>query len=231
MNSATNNPKTNKLTASTEQLNAEQVATWLTNHKDFFIGRENILASLQLEHECGDVESLMLYQLKILREELYQHKQNHELLLSNARDNEKRLKRIERLLVTLLEAENTKELVTLLEEELEQNFALPHLAIWSHSDLDHLPKASQEQEEQQLVLLADKPSANLQLDTEKATLLGLDKLQQGSAIICRLNHTHHLGVLVLAHPSSNHFRQQDTLFIEYLGAIISSLLHRHQSKC
>lgn len=215
---------------STTPINAEQVAVWLSNNRDFFMGREKLLTSLDVAHDCGSAESLLLYQIKVLRDALNQQKHDHEQLLTNARDNEKRLKRIERLLVKLLAAESTEELVMLLQEELQQNFALPHLVIWSHSKLYSLPEASEEQQQQQLALLAKKPSANLQLDTVTAALLGLNNLQQGSAIVCRLSHTHHLGLLVLAHPSINHFRQQDTLFVEYLARILSSLIYRHQAK-
>ncbi len=230
MNLATPNQNLSDQLAITESITAEQVATWLSNNSSFFIGREKLLSSLELEHDCGSSESLLLHQIKTLRAALNQQKHDHEQLLDNARDNERRLKRIERLLVTLLEAESTEELVTLLQEELQQNFALPHLVIWSHSQLNNLPEASDQQQQQQLALLANQSSANLQLDSAKATLLGLDNLQQGSAIICRLSHTQHLGLLVLAHSSANHFRQQDTLFVEYLATIVSSLIHRHQSK-
>ncbi|HKM14508.1 MAG TPA: DUF484 family protein [Marinospirillum sp.] len=212
-----------------EQISAEQVAAWLNQNRHFFIGREQLLTSLALAHDCGSAESLLLYQIKNLREKLNQQKQDHEQLLNNARDNEKRLKRIERLLVKLLEAESTEELTALLKEELQHNFALPYLAIWSHNKINGLPEASEEQQQQQLALLAKKRLTSLQLNATTAALLGLDNLQQGSAIICRLNHTNHLGVLVFAHPSSNHFRQQDTLFVEYLATIVSSLIHRHQA--
>ena len=230
MNSATPNQNLINSLNATESMTAEQVAIWLSQNKDFFIGRENLLTSLELAHDCGSSESLLLYQIKTLRSGLQQQKQDHEQLLNNARDNERRLKRIERLLVTLLEAENTEELVTLLQEELQQNFALPNLVIWSHSQLHSLPEASQQQQQQQLALLANKSSVNVQLDTATASLFGLDQLQEGSAIVCRLSHTQHLGLLVLAHPSNHHFRQQDTLFVESLATIVSSLIHRHQSK-
>lgn len=229
MNAAT--PKPKKKSNKTPALSAEQVANWLSENNDFFLERTSLLASMQLEHACGDsAESLLLYQLKLLRQELSQHKQNHEQLLNNARENEKRLKRIERLLVKLLEAENTEELITLLKEELAQNFSLPYLKVWSHSAIENLPQATAEQQQAQLALLANKSSASLQLDIKKTALFGLEELQQGSAIICRLSHSNHLGLLVIAHPSSNYFRQQDTLFVEYLGAIVSSLIHRHQLK-
>lgn len=212
-----------------EQISAEQIAAWLKQNRQFFIGRKQLLSSLELEHDCGSAESLLLYQIKTLREELNQQKQDYEQLLTNARDNEKRLKRIECLLVKLLEAESTEELVVLLKEELQQHFALPYLVIWSHNQLKGLPEASQEQQQQQLALLTKKRSTSLQLNATKAALLGLDNLQQGSAIVCHLNPTQRLGLLVLAHPSSQHFRQQDTLFVEYLATIVSSLIHRHQA--
>lgn len=210
-----------------EQLNADQIAAWLSQNKDFFIGRESLLASLELEHDCGDSESLLLYQIKLLRETLKQQQQQHALLLKNACDNEQRLKLIEQLVVKLLKAENTQELRCFLQEALERSFAIPFLVIWSPNHVD-LPQASQEQYQKQLQLLANKPSVNLQLDSSTAALLGLNDLQQGSAIVCRLNHANPSGLLVIAHPSSNHFRQQDTLFVEYLGSIVSSLLYRHQ---
>lgn len=222
--------RTQHKAAATTTINAEQVAAWLSKNKDFFKGQESLLASLELDHACGNAESLLLYQLKILRQELSQHQQNYKQLLNNARDNERRLKRIERLLVKLLEAESLEALVSLLKEDLQQNFALPYTIIWSHSNLQGLPKASETQQKQQLALLAGKLSVSLQLNAITAHLLDLGDLERGSAIICRLNHTHHLGLLVIAHPSSSHFRQQDTLFVEYLATIISSLIHRHQTK-
>ncbi len=241
MNSATPNT-TNSATPNTthkntlgqllalEQISAEQVAAWLNQNRQFFIGRENLLASLELEHNCGDSESLLLHQIKTLRAALHQQQQDHEQLLNNARDNEKRLKRIENLLVKLLETESTEALVALLKEELQHNFALPYLVIWSHSHIQGLPEANPKQQQQQLALLTKKRSTNLQLNATKAALLGLNNLQQGSAIVCHLNPNQPLGLLVLAHPSANYFHQQDTLFVEYLATIVSSLIQRHQPK-
>lgn len=207
-------------------LDAEQVTQWLQQHPDFFIGKENLFCRMQLEHECGDAESLMLLQLSLLRREVLEQQNRYQQLLNNARDNEKRLRRIERLLVKLVEASTTEELVTLLREELQQHFDIPHLVIWSYTNLNSLPRASDLFEAQQLELLGQHQARSLLLEPETSQLLGLTGLDKGSAIICRLSHTRTLGLMVLAHPSSQHFRQQDTLFVEYLGAIISRLLYR-----
>lgn len=207
-------------------LDAEQVAQWLQQQPDFFIGREELLCRMQLEHECGDAESLMLLQLNLLRRQLQEQQSRYQQLLSNARDNEKRLRRIERLLVKLVEASTTEELVTLLREDLQMHFGIPRLMIWSYTNLSSLPRASETQQAQQMNLLGQHQACSLQLDASISQQLGLDNLNSGSAVICHLSHTRTLGLMVLAHPSVQHFRQQDTLFIEYLGAVISRLLYR-----
>jgi uncharacterized protein len=208
------------------RLKPEQVEHWLQQHPDFFIGREDLLCNMQLQHECGDAESLLLYQLQLQRQRLQDQQQRYQQLLHNARDNEKRLKRVERLLVHLVEATNTEELVTLLRENLQQHFDIPRLVIWSYTNLSSLPRASAEQQRQQLELLGQQQALSLTLDPSVAQQLGLDAMHSGSAILCRLSHTHTLGLLVLAHPSPQHFRQQDTLFVEHICAIISRLLSR-----
>lgn len=209
-----------------QSLDAEQVNQWLEQHTDFFIGREELLCRMQLEHECGDAESLMLLQLNLLRRQLQDQQNRYQQLLNNARDNEKRLRRIERLLVKLVEASTTEELVTLLREELQQHFGIPRLMIWSYTNLNGLPRASDAQQIQHMELLGQQQARSLLLDPDLCQQIGLDNMEAGSAVICRLSHTRTLGLMVLAHPSSQHFRQQDTLFIEYLGAVISRLLYR-----
>lgn len=210
----------------TSHLTDEQVENWLQQHPDFFLERENLLLQMTLKHDCGDAESLLLYQLQLLRHSLQELQQRYQQLLGNARDNEKRLKRIERLLVRLVETSSTEELVAQLREDLQQQFDIPHLVIWSYTNLNGLPRASEQAMQQQQALLGQQQASNLALEPALADLLGLDGLNSGSAILCRLSHTTSLGLLVLAHPDKQHFRQQDTLFVEYLCAIVSRLLYR-----
>ncbi|SFX56664.1 DUF484 family protein [Marinospirillum alkaliphilum] len=219
--------RADKALASTDTaLEAEQIESWLADHPDFFLGREQLLCNMQLEHACGDSESLLLYQLQLLRQNLKDQQQRYQQLLNNARDNEKRLKRVERLLVKLVEANNTEELVSLLQEQLQQDFDIPRIQLWSYTNLSSLPRASEQQQQQQLDLLGQHQARSLTLEPGVTSLLGLDGMTSGSAILCRLSHTRTLGLLVLAHPSVQHFRQQDTLFVEHLCAVISRLLSR-----
>ncbi len=208
------------------QLNASAVEQWLIANPDFFLGREQLLSSLQLNHACGDAESLLTYQLKLLRDQVNQQEERYQELLGNARDNEKRLRRIERLLVSLLETQTTEELVTVLSERLKEDFRLPYLKIWSYTNLNSLPRAQDTLAKAQQQLLDQQQACCLELDSELKSLLGFEQQNANSAALCLLSHTRPLGLMVLAHPNPGHFRHQDTRFIEYLGSIVSRLLSK-----
>ncbi|WP_114416702.1 DUF484 family protein [Marinospirillum perlucidum] len=206
-------------------MDAEEVVDWLRENPDFFKGREELLCSLELDHPCGDAESLLTYQLGLLREQVRQQEENYQQLLANARDNEKRLRRTERLLINLVETENSEELISVLSERLQQDFQIPEVLLWSYTNLNSLNRADESLQKQQLDLLGNRQALCTQLDTSTARCLGLKAETRGSAALCLLSHTRPLGLLVLVHPDSDKFgQQQDTLFIEYLGSIISRLL-------
>lgn len=209
----------------------QTILKWLENNPDFFQGREDLLCRMQLEHPCGDAESLLTYQLKRLRLKVEEQDNRYQELLANARENEKRLRRMERLLVNLLETETAEELVTVLAERLQEDFNLPYLTFWSYTNLNSLPRADDKRQKLQRQLLGQQQACCLSLDEETLKLLGLETTSAQSAAICLLSHTQTLGLMVLAHPDPLHFRyHQDTLFIEYLGSIVSRLLSkdRHQ---
>ncbi|WP_404415505.1 DUF484 family protein [Marinospirillum sp.] len=206
-------------------IDADTVADWLKNHPDFFQGREDLLCQMQLEHPCGSAESLLTYQLQRLRHQVADQEERYQQLLANARDNEKRLRRIERLLINLLETETAEELVTVLSERLREDFQLPYLRFWSYTNLNSLQRASEELQQQQQALLNQQQACCLSLEEDTTEILGLEGFDAQSAAICLLSHTRPLGLMVLAHPDPLHFRyHQDTLFVEYLGSIVSRLL-------
>jgi len=51
----------------TDALSADQVASYLKKHPDFFINRDSLLAEITLPHESGQAISLLERQVKILR--------------------------------------------------------------------------------------------------------------------------------------------------------------------
>ncbi|SFC30487.1 hypothetical protein SAMN05660443_2159 [Marinospirillum celere] len=208
-------------------IDADEVTDWLQNNPDFFHGREQLLCQMQLNHPCGDAESLLSYQLQLLRGQVKEQEDRYQELLANARENEKRLRRVERLLVCLLETETAEELVSVLAERLQNDFGLPYLKFWSYTNLNSLPRADEEIQKKQRQLLGKQQACCLSLQEENLQVLGLEDSQARSAALCLLSHTRPLGLMVLAHPDPLHFRyHQDTLFVEYLGSVVSRLLSK-----
>ncbi len=218
--------KDNQVSAGLDEISVEQ---WLAAHPDFFKQRERLLAQMNFDHACGQAESLILRQLTLLRQQLEQMDLRYQQLLGNARENEARLRRTERLLIALIEAQTTEELYQTLQEQLYRLFHLPETRLWSYAQIDGLNEADKNQKNQQLRLLGQKTARCLTLTPETCEILGLNKQQEGSAAICLLSHTRTLGLMVLAHREPSHFsRQQDTLFVEYVGSIISRLLAKER---
>lgn len=222
------------------KLEPEQVATWLAQHPDFFIERESLLAQMQLQHPCGTAESLLLYQLRILRTQLAQLQAELSQLKHNAQANETKLNKVEALLIQLLTASSQEQMLNRLASGLAAEFAIPWVRLWNYGSVSTKVAAvcSGLQIEAQQALMAHKNSRSLELDTATASLLGVAEAAQGSAVISYLGVRQaeagsievgqKLGLLVLAHPASQHFGQQDTLFVEYLAAILSVLLHKNK---
>ncbi|MFK7160221.1 DUF484 family protein [Marinospirillum sp. MEB164] len=211
----------------TPSLSEAEVAAWLAEHPDFFQQQPALLSQMELSHPCGDAESLLLYQLRLLRQQLGSLRTRHDQLLAIARENEQRLKRFERLLIQLVETLNTAELLQVLSEQLQQEFAIPQLRLWGYHQMDTLLQADEARQKAQLNLLGHRAARAFTLQQEHLALLGLDEqVAGGSAVICLLEHEHTAGLLVLAHPEAEHFRHRDTLFIEHLGKVISHLLYR-----
>ena len=212
-------------------ISEEDVIWWLQSNPEFFKGKEALLCQMELEHPCSGAESLLTYQLQRLRQQMHEQDERYHELLSNARDNEKRLRRMERLLISLLEAETLEELASVLAERLQSDFGIPWLRLWSYTPLPSLELASHQQQEEQLQLLNHQQANCLSLNPESSRILGLDEQAAQSAAVCLLSHTRPLGLMVLAHPDPQHFRQQqDTLFVEYLGSILSRLLAKEQQR-
>lgn len=209
-------------------LTAEAVEAWLTEHPAFFKGRESLLAEMHLDHPCGDAESLLLYQLRLLRREQAEQRKQYRQLLNTARDNEHRLRRVERLVLALLDTPDPCELFQALQASLRDDFRIPEARLFTYQPIPGLPQLDERSAGAQLALLGSSEATSIALDEFNAPLLDMTQLAGGSALMCRLGEPA-LGMLILAHPRPSQFNhQQDTLFVEYLGHIIHRLLHRQQ---
>ena len=103
---------------STENL----VADYLKNNLDFFVKNSAILAELKIPHEHGGAISLVEKQLTVLREQNREtNKKIHELI-EIATQNEELARRMHQLALTLIDADNPKDIFSAMYDNLKKNF-------------------------------------------------------------------------------------------------------------
>ena len=103
---------------STENL----VADYLKNNLDFFVKNPAILAELKIPHEHGGAISLVEKQLTVLREQNQEtNKKIHELI-EIATQNEELARRMHQLALTLINANNPKDIFSTMYDNLKKNF-------------------------------------------------------------------------------------------------------------
>ncbi|SEI79308.1 hypothetical protein SAMN05421831_11087 [Allopseudospirillum japonicum] len=216
--------------------NAAKVAAYLQQHPNFFIGRERLLAELQLPHpSSGQAVSLLEYQNRYLREQLEVSNERLQHLIAHARNNDKLFERTRQLTLALLGVQDLSTLGELLTTQLARHFTLDACRLLLFAPLEecHLPLVAVSDLEQQAAILALLKQQNarcLSLNPSQQQLLSLQTAWQkesGSAVLVRLHHGRTQGVLVLASQDTHHFQaDMGTLFAEYLGELLSRLLPR-----
>ena len=103
---------------STENL----VADYLKNNLDFFVKNPAILAELKIPHEHGGAISLVERQLTVLREQNQEtNKKIHELI-EIATQNEELARRMHQLALTLIDADDPKDIFSTMYDNLKKNF-------------------------------------------------------------------------------------------------------------
>jgi uncharacterized protein YigA (DUF484 family) len=103
---------------STENL----VADYLKNNLDFFVKNPAILAELKIPHEHGGAISLVEKQLTVLREQNQEtNKKIHELI-EIATQNEELARRMHQLALTLIDADDPKDIFSTMYDNLKKNF-------------------------------------------------------------------------------------------------------------
>ena len=230
-----------KLTSPTNsgatQPSPRQVADYLAENPNFFVGRDDLLLKLTLPHRRGDAISLVERQVALLRERALDYRHQLAHLSENARDNEKLFARLRVLVLSLLDCNDLVQLADVVSDSLHHEFGIEF-----HS----------------LILFADQP-LNLPIRTEPLTVAvaALGGIMVGGKAICgqitqdkrdflfqeqaeqvysvaiiplhyTLCESRQLGILAMGSRDKAHFRaSMGTVFISYLGDVLSRILARH----
>lgn len=98
------------------------VSEYLMDNPDFFNKHPAILAELKIPHDRGNAISLVERQVAVLREQNQQTRKRLHELIEIARQNEELARRMHQLALTLMDADDPKDIFNTLYENLKKNF-------------------------------------------------------------------------------------------------------------
>lgn len=215
-------------------LAADTVAHWLKQHPDFFMGRDALLADLELPHDTGAAVSLVARQVGVLRDRNRDLRQRMHHLLDAARQNDRLFENSRKLVLGLLEAQSLEELLVAVEESLSQDFHADCHRVLIY-DRSELPAIGQVQgvtsdavrEALGGLMEGGKPVCGVLRERERNFLFGDNGGKVASAAVVPLKGVNLLGLLAIGSRDPHRFESQmGTLFLEYLADILGRLLPR-----
>ena len=220
-------------------LNTDEVAEYLKNNPDFFVGRDDLLLILTLPHQRGNTISLVERQVALLRERNLDYRHHLDNLSLTAQENEKTFERMSKLVLSLLESRDLDQVVDVIRDSLAHDFAIDiHSLIFFSEKPMSLPVRI-EHVDVATAALGDMISKGVavsgRFNDEQVSFLFPEQADDvGSVAIIPLTYTLNepaqLGVLALASKDPEHFQAgMGNIFINYLGDVLSRVLAQHMS--
>ncbi|OUS41004.1 hypothetical protein A9R00_03145 [Oleispira antarctica] len=212
------------------QLTDADVVQYLQDNPDFFIAKDELLASLRIPHDSGQATSLIERQLAVYRERNVELRQRLTDLLENARRNDKLFGKTKRLVLALINAQNWIDIEAALDDSLRQDFNVDHwtLLYFSEQKLEHPMHSISNKDKQREIhrLFKGHRAFCGQLTDETMDLL-LDEKQSSAESIAaaQIRNGQQTGVLSVASDDPKFYRSSmDTLFLDYIADVLGLIL-------
>ncbi|KAF1068626.1 MAG: hypothetical protein GAK45_01312 [Pseudomonas citronellolis] len=216
-------------------LDAEQVATYLRQHPEFFVEHDELIPEMRIPHESGSAVSLVERQVRLLRERNIEMRHRLSQLMDVARDNDRLFDKTRRLILDLLDASGLEDIVSTVEDSLRRDFLVPHVSLILFSD-NNLPvgrSVSSADAHQAIggLLSGGKTVCGVLRPHELSFLFGEQEASQvGSAAVVALTYQGLHGVLAIGSPDPQHYKSSlGTLFLGYVAEVLARVLPRFSS--
>lgn len=209
------------------RLTDADVAQYLQDHPDFFIGKDELLSELRIPHNTGGAASLLERQLSVHRQRNVELRQRLSDLLENARRNDQLFGKSRRLILALVEADNWLALQAALDDSLRKDFGVDAWALlhFTERQLDAPLIAIRNGETQRSLHRLFKGHRALcgQLDKDDiARLLGTDATSARSVAAAQIRGQSNNGILTVASNDAGYYRSSmDTLFLDYIADVLA----------
>lgn len=230
--------------AATQDADRErEIAEYLHQHPDFFQRHQDLLAELDLSHECGGAISLIERQVTTLRAQNRKTRAQLEELVRIARDNDALAERMHRLTMTLMEAHSLNDVYIALDDSLRGDFQADAMSVKLFIDPESVDIESDNELMQTIFMPINDPrlSEYRNILSHEKPICGKLKAEQllylfgdiGTSIqstamiplggeLCTSVDCPFLGVLAIGSRDPQRFHpKMGTMFLSHLGDILS----------
>ncbi|MBL4582412.1 MAG: DUF484 family protein [Gammaproteobacteria bacterium] len=215
------------------ELSAQEVASYLKANPEFFIEQEDLLADLSLPHKSGKAISLLERQVTILRDRGGDARQKLNNLLENARNNDQLFDTTRGLVLALLRAKDATEIAEVAQDQLSNHASIDscEIILVDKKDLKVADSVRVESED----ILKEKFVDVFRLKRTHCGLISEEQIQylfpaQGNNIkstaLCPvLSNGDVLALIAFGNQSDNYFNVNlDTLFLDFIGHVVGAVL-------
>ncbi|WP_440903246.1 DUF484 family protein [Catenovulum sp. SX2] len=208
----------------------EDVASYLSEHPDFFQRHPDILRQMVIAHESNGVVSLLERQQQLLRDKVSKQEQDITRLIGTAKQNETIYKAFINLYMALLECPDSKQMIYLLRAILLEQIQLDgmKLVLFIAGGDEHAANLVQPRNLFQEVLLQRLARDDYyfgRLKKQEMSLFFTDEQAIKSVALIRLGGQKDMGILAFGSIDEQHFQgDMDTIFLAPMVKLINRLL-------
>lgn len=215
-------------------MKAEEVASYLKQHPEFFEDYAEALAEICIPHPHGGrAISISERQILTLRDRAKQLEGKLREVVQFGEENDAISEKVHRISLALLAAHDVRGLLNALYLSLREDFAVPHVALraWRGDGQGGLPEfgpVSEASREFAASLTHPYCSAHAMVDT--AQLFGDTSAHLRSFAYLPLRDRDAFGLLALASEDAQRFYpEMGTLYLKRLGELVAAAIAHHAS--
>lgn len=226
--------------AAANPIKEEDVVGYLQQHPDFFVNHDALLAELSLAHpDTGTAVSLIERQVGVMREEKMRTEQQLKALHHTAQNNEQLLKRLQHLIVLLIQSDSLKKSIGYLRSALLDDFHADSVVVHLYDRELKLPNSIDPADPslrslKTLIERNDCFCGRLK-EEQKMALFGDGAQEISSAVVIPLPGTPRdeglLGLIAIGSVDPARYSpDMGTVFINHLGAVINTIFISHMER-
>ena len=215
----------------------EMVRKYLQENPEFLDNNPDILEILEVSHNSGKAVSLVERQVGVMRDRNKAMSARVDQMAALAKENSVLFEKTNRLVLSLIQAEDLSSLVQALYQSLSNDFGTEFYSLTLINDtktkLDtvaNIVTRKQAHNEISALLSTQGAVCGVIRDQEVSFLFGSSGSDIGSVVTVPLGSEDILGVLALGNRDAKFYsRDTGTLFITYIGELLNELLPKHMS--